>query len=154
MNELTAFVERRWGTWGIFILGLWAVVLVLVAVARLVLLSVVAGSSNQNVSQGQIWVVFILNMLLAVAFAACAFGLWTRRHWGRLLFMGSIAVWALFYVVALFSSATPLADKDFTPGSLAFNLVPYLGGVIVSIWYLNLDHIKTLFDKNESANQQ
>lgn len=153
MNELTAFVERRWGSWGILILGLWAVVLALVALARLVLLSALVGSGNQNVSQGQIWVVFVLNALLVLAFAACTYGLWARHHWGRILFMGCITLWAVSYIVALFTSATSLADNDFTPGSLAFNLVPYLGGVIISIWYLNLDHIKTLFDKNEAADQ-
>lgn len=153
MGELSAFVERRWGSWGILILGLWALVLALVALARLVLLSAVVGSGNQDVSQGQVWVVFVLNALLALAFAACAYGLWTRRHWGRILFMGCIAVWAIFYLVALFTSSTPLANNDYTPGSMAFNLVPYLGGVIITVWYLNLPHIKALFDRKESANQ-
>ncbi|GAB4410545.1 MAG: hypothetical protein Fur0044_04280 [Anaerolineae bacterium] len=153
MGELSAFVERRWGSWGILILGLWALVLALVALARLVLLSAVVGSGNENVSQGQVWVVFILNVLLALAFAACAYGLWARRHWGRILFMVCIAVWAVFYVVALLTSGTPWANNDYTPGSLAFNLVPYLGGVILSVWYLNLPHIKALFDHEASANQ-
>jgi hypothetical protein len=153
VGQLSAFVQRRWGSWGILILGLWALVLALVALARLVLLSAVVGSSSQNISQGQIWVVFILNGLLVLAFAACAYGLWTRRHWGRLLFMGCIIFWAVFYVVALFTSDTSLADSDYTPGSLAFNLVPYLGGVVLSIWYLNLPHIKTLFDNRDSANE-
>lgn len=152
MGELSAFIERRWGSWGIFILGLWALVLALVALARLVLLSAVVGSGNQDVSQGQVWFVFVLNALLALAFAACVYGLWTRRHWGRILFMGCIAVWAIFYVVALFASGIPLANNDYTPGSLAFNLVPYLGGVIVTVWYLNLPHIKALFDRKESVN--
>ncbi|MCQ3979471.1 MAG: hypothetical protein DPW09_39135 [Anaerolineae bacterium] len=153
MGELSAFVERRWGSWGILILGLWALVLALVALARLVLLSAVVGSGNENVSQGQVWVIFILNALLALAFAACVYGLWTRRHWGRILFMVCIAVWAVFYVVALLTSGTPWANNDYTPGSLAFNLVPYLGGVILSVWYLNLPHIKALFDHEASANQ-
>jgi hypothetical protein len=67
--------------------------------------------------------------------------------------MVCIAVWAVFYVIALFFSGTSLADTDYTPGSLAFNLVPYLGGVIISVWYLNLPHIKALFDNKESTNQ-
>lgn len=154
MNELSAFVERRWGSWGILILGLWALVLAMVALARLVLLSAVVESGNQNnVSQGQIWAVFILNALMVAAFVACAYGLWTRRHWGRVLFMGCIVVWTVFYIVALVTSNTSLANNDYTPGSLAFNLIPYLGGVIVTVWYLNLSHIKALFDRKESVNQ-
>lgn len=152
MGGLSAFVERRWGSWGILFLGLWALVLALVGLARLVLLSAVLGATQKNVSQSQIWVVFSLNALLAVAFAACTYGLWTRHHWGRVLFMGCIALWAIFYVVALFASSTPLANNDYTPGSMAFNLVPYLGGAILAIWYLNLPHIKALFDKKESVN--
>lgn len=150
---MSAFVQRRWGSWGIFILGLWALVLTLVALTRLLLLSAVVGSGSQeNLSQGQIWVVFILNALLGLAFALSVYGLWTRRHWGRLLFMGTIIVWAIFYVVALFLSGVP-ANTDYTPGSLAFNLIPYLAGVILSVWYLNLPHIKALFDAQEPANE-
>ena len=148
-------VQRRWGSWGILILGLWALVLVLVALSRLLLLSaVVASESDLNLSQGQIWTVFVLNGLFGFAFAASAYGLWTRRHWGRLLFMGSIIVWAIFYVVALFISGESSASSDYGPGNLVFNLVPYIVGLIVSVWYLNMPHIKALFDAKESAHEQ
>jgi hypothetical protein len=154
MEGLSAFVQQRWGSWGILLLGLWALVLALVALARLVLLSAVVGSGGQeNMSQGQIWVVFILNGLFTLAFAASAYGLWSRRHWGRLLFMGCVIVWAVFYVVALFTSRTPLANNDYTPGSLAFNLIPYVVGLLISVWYLNLPHIKVLFDRKESPGE-
>jgi hypothetical protein len=152
---LSAVVQRRWGSWGIFILGLWALVLVLVALSRLILLSaIVASESDLNLSQSQIWTVFVLNGLFGLAFAASAYGLWTRRHWGRLLFMGSIIIWAVFYVVALFTSGELSAGSDYRPGSLVFNLVPYLVGLIVSVWYLNLPHIKALFDARESTDEQ
>ena len=148
-------VQRRWGSWGILLLGLWALVLVLVALSRLLLLSAVVGSEGDlNLSQGQIWTVFILNGLFGLAFAASAYGLWTRRHWGRLLFMGSIIVWAVFYVVALFIPGESSADSDYGPGSLILNLIPYVVGLTISVWYLNLPHIKALFDAKESANEQ
>ncbi|MBE7551925.1 MAG: hypothetical protein HS126_12725 [Anaerolineales bacterium] len=152
---MSAGVQRRWGSWGIFILGLWALVLVLVALSRLILLSaIVASESDLNLSQGQVWTVFVLNGLFGLAFAASAYGLWTLRHWGRLLFMGSIIVWAIFYVVALFSSGELSAGSDYSPGSVVFNLVPYLVGLIVSVWYLNMPHIKALFDAKEAENEQ
>lgn len=148
-------MQQRWGSWGIFVLGLWALVLVLVALSRLLLLSaVVAAESDLKFTQGQIWTVFVLNGLFGLAFAASAYGLWTRRHWGRLLFMGSIIVWAIFYVVALFTSSELSASSDYGPGSLVFNLVPYIVGLIVSVWYLNMPHIKALFDAQESAHEQ
>lgn len=153
MGGLSAFVERRWGSWGILILGLWALVLALVALARLVLLSAVVGVTSQNNNQGQIWLVFILNTVLVLAFIACAYGLWTRRGWSRLLFIGCITFWAFFYVMALFTSDSSFANSDYTPGSLVFNLVPYLAGVVLSVWYLNLAHIKALFGNKTPANE-
>ncbi len=68
--------------------------------------------------------------------------------------MGSIIVWAIFYVVALFSSGELSAGSDYSPGSVVFNLVPYLVGLIVSVWYLNMPHIKALFDAKEAENEQ
>jgi hypothetical protein len=149
---LSAFVQRRWGTWGIFVLGLWALILALVAFARLVFLSaLVTANVQENIGQGRIWTVFILNVLLGLAFAACAYGLWTRRHWGRFLFMGCIIVWSFFYVTALFVSGPPSADNNFTVSTLTFNLIPYIIGAVVSVWYLNLPHIKALFDRKQST---
>lgn len=148
-------MQRRWGSWGIFVLGLWALVLVLVAFSRLILLSaIVMSESDLNLSQGQIWTVFILNGFFGLIFAASAYGLWTRHHWGRLLFMGSIIVWAISYIVALLTSGEWSANSDYGPGSLVFNLIPYIVGLIVSVWYLNLPHIKALFDAKESADEQ
>jgi hypothetical protein len=155
VGRVSAFVERHWGSWGILILGLWALVLVLVALSRLLLLSAVVGSeSDLNLSQGQIWTVFVLNGLFGLAFGASAYGLWTRRQWGRLLFMGSIIVWAIFYVAALFTSGESSASSDYGPGSLILNLIPYVVGLTVSVWYLNLPHIKALFNTRDSENEQ
>lgn len=152
---MSAEVQRRWGSWGIFILGLWALVLVLISLSRLLLLSAVVGSqSNIELSQGQIWTVFVLNGLFGLAFAASAYGLWTRHHWGRFLFIGTIIVWAVFYIAAVFTSGELSANPDYSPGSLVFNLVPYILGLILSVWYLNLPHIKALFDTKPSKNKQ
>jgi hypothetical protein len=155
MAGLSAFVQRRWGSWGIFILGLWAIVLALLALARMLVLSAVVGSAMQEgISQGLIWTVFFLNALFALGFGASVYGLWSRRHWGRLLFMGCIIIWSVFYVVALFLPGASLANSNYTVGVLAFNLIPYIIGFLVTIWYLNLPHIKALFDAKESASEQ
>jgi hypothetical protein len=155
LGQLSALVQRRWGSWGIFILGLWALVLTLVRLAQLLLLSAVVESGGQaDTDQGQIWLVFVLNGLFSLAFAASAYGLWTRQHWGRLLFMGSVVVWSGFYIVTLFLPVAVPATENRSPVTLIINLIPYIIGVIISIWYLNLPHIKALFDLKESTDEQ
>ena len=121
----------------------------------MLLLSAVVGTTNQeNITQGQIWTVFVLNTLFALGFAASAYGLWGRRHWGRFLFMGCIIVWSAFYVVALFLPNASSANGHYTAAALTFNLIPYIVGLFASVWYLNLPHIKALFDTQESANER
>ena len=155
LGQLSAFVQRRWGSWGIFILGLWALVLAVVALARLLLLSAVIESGGQeNTDQGQIWIVFILNALFAIAFAACVYGLWTRRNWGRLLFMISVTIWSIFYIVALFLPTGAPVTESYSVMTLIINLIPYIIGVALSIWYLNLPHIKAMFEIKRAADEQ
>lgn len=136
-------------------MGLWALVLVLVALARMLLLSAMVGVTDQEaLSQNRIWTIFILNALFVLGFAASVYGLWSRRHWGRLLFMGCIIIWSIFYVVVLFLPGTSAASGNYSLGTLTFNLMPYLVGLLASIWYLNLPHIKALFDIEEAANER
>jgi hypothetical protein len=68
--------------------------------------------------------------------------------------MGSIIVWAVFYIAAIFSSDELTNNPDYSPGSLIFNLVPYILGLVLSVWYLNLPHIKALFDVKKLRNEQ
>lgn len=129
-------------------------VLVFIAIARMLLLSAVVETTNQEtISQGRIWTVFILNALFVVGFAASTYGLWGRHHWGRLLFMGCVIVWSLFYIAAQFLPGVSSANRNYTLGALTFNLIPYVVGLLVSVWYLNLPHIKALFDTEEAANE-
>lgn len=145
MGGLAAFVERRWGSWGILILSFLAVVLALWSFANLLLLSAVVGSENDlNPGQSRIWAVFILNALSGLAFASSAYGLWGRRNWGRILFITCIIVWSGLYAVALLSFG--IWSTDYTIGTLILNAIPLIGA-ISAIFYLNLAHIKILFTK-------
>jgi hypothetical protein len=120
----------------------------------MLLLSAIVGSATQeSISQGLIWTVFFLNALFALGFAASVYGLWSRRQWGRLLFMGCIFIWSVFYVVA-FLPGVSSADSNYSVGALAFNLIPYIIGFLATLWYLNLPHIKALFNAKEATNEQ
>lgn len=146
MGRLSAFVERR-GSWGILILSFLAVVLALWSFANLLLLSaVVESESGSGLSQGWIWTVFILNVLLGLIFAVSAYGLWGRHNWGRRLFMACIVVWAGLYGVALFTFS--VWSADYTAGAFILNVIPIIGA-IAAVFYLNLTHIKLLFAGKE-----
>lgn len=144
LNGLSAFIQRRWGSWGILILSLLALVLAVWCFSNILLLSaIVSSGSETNASQAQIWAVFAINALLGAMLAASAYGLWGRRNWGRLLFIVCIIIWAAFHTIALF---IPGAWSDnFGIGALILNLIP-LVAVVTAILYLNLAHIKILFD--------
>ncbi|MFN8454189.1 MAG: hypothetical protein U0401_05855 [Anaerolineae bacterium] len=154
MNWVSTFIQRR-GSWGIFVLFLWALVLALVSFARMLLLSAVVGvTQEENMSQNQVWLVFIVNTIFGLGFLASAYGLWIRRQWGRLLFIIIIAVWAIFYLIAIFLPQSSPGGQVYSPIEWIINLIPYLIGSIGAIWYLNLAHIKALFNTNESVDQR
>jgi hypothetical protein len=151
VGGFSAFVERRWGSWGILILSFLAVVLAMWSFANLLLLSALIRSEGDlKLGQGWIWIVFILNALLGLTFAASAYGLWKRHNWGRLLFIAVMIVWLASYVAALFVSGRLL--EDYTIGTLILNTVPLIGG-IAAILYLNLAHIKILFARKELTSE-
>lgn len=151
LGGLSAFVQRRWGSWGILLLILLALVLTLLGLALMLFLSaVVRVSGQENMSQGRVWTIFILNALFSVGFAASVYGLWGRRNWGRLLFIGCITVWGAYYIIFLFIPAA--SSGNFGVGALLVNLIPVVA-VITAILYLNLAHIRALFDvdRNQSS---
>lgn len=153
MNWVSTFIQRR-GSWGIFLLILWALILAFVAFARMLLLSAVVGvTEEENISQNQVWLVFSLNAIVGLGFAASVYGLWIRRHWGRLLFIITIAIWAIFYLIAIFLPLSSPTGQSYTTTEWIVNLIPYLLGSTGAIWYLNLAHIKMLFDIDESASK-
>jgi hypothetical protein len=86
---------------------------------------------------------------LAVGFGASAYGLFQRYNWGRRLFLGVVTVWAGFNLIALFAPSLIL-NEPYTVNSLIFNGLRYIIGFFLPWWYLNLPHIKILFQPNFS----
>ena len=145
MNWVSTFIQRR-GSWGIFILILLALVLAILAFVQMLnLTTIVSVTDEENISQSQIWTVFILNAFFGLGFITSVYGLWIRRHWGRFLFMGMIVIWSGLNIIGLFTSTR----QTYSWGDFSLNLIRYLIGLVLPSWYLNLSHIKTLFNHNE-----
>ncbi len=146
MGKLSAWVQGHWGSWGILILTLWALVLTLLAVVNILWLTAIVENTNQEIEISRIWLFFLLNTLFGLGFAVSAFGLWRLRNWGRLLFMGMIFIWAASYVLAWLISLSN--SQPYSISELTLNFIPYLLGAGLSIAYLNLPRIKALFETN------
>lgn len=145
MNRVASFFQRR-GSWGIIALMLLALVLAVLAFVQMLNISVMAGLPDpESMSQGQIWTVFIFNAFFGLGFLASVYGLWTRKHWGRRLFIGMIVIWSGLNIIGLFTAAR----QTYSWGDLSLSLVRYLIGLTLPAWYLNLSHIKALFDHHE-----
>jgi hypothetical protein len=119
--------------------------LALVSLAQLLLLTAsVEFRDGEGVSQAQIWLLFVLIIALAVGFGASAYGLFKRHNWGRRLFLGVLTVWASFNLIALFVPSVMLS-QTYTVNNLILNSLRYIIGFFLPLWYLNLAHIKILF---------
>jgi hypothetical protein len=122
-----------------------------VPLANLLLLTVSTGL-DRAATQSQIWIIFILNVCFSLGFGASAIGLWQQRNWGRRLFLWMIVFWfglnmlGLFVPELLFS-----ANQSQTTSSLVLNGLRFVVGLILPLWYLNLPHIKVLFQDYEAA---
>jgi len=131
--------------WAIRVFALWAGVLALLAVARLLLLSrSVELVSNQFGNQGLAWVVFGLNVAFALGFGYCAYSLWQQQNRGRIAFLWLIAVWSIFNVIGLlFGPAIPAAMQ------ISLNIFRYAVGLVIPLFYLNLPRVKARFVESQ-----
>lgn len=140
-GKLSPMLKESARRWGIRILAIWAGILAFLALANLLILTrVVETGGYEPESRGLIWLIFGLNVIFGLGFAAGAYGLWRKRNWGRLLFLGVVVAWSAFNIFALFSS-----QPAFSTGERVLNGLRYLVGPVVSWWYLNLAHIKSQF---------
>ena len=133
----------RLSKWGIRIVAAWAGLLALITLANLLLLS---ASADIYESLGEVWWVFIINVLFIIGFGVSAYGLWQQQNWGRRLFLGTMVVWALFNLLALFAPAFIfVSERAYAPQNLFFSVVRLVAGLIFSFGYLNLPNVKAAF---------
>ena len=151
MSSLAKSIYEHRITWGISIFALWAFILALVAAANVLLLSKVAELYGYETEiQGRVWLIFILNTLFGLGFAASAYGLWQRRNWGRLLFLWIIVIWSFSNVVALFMPDSPFSSNMRpTISNKVLESIRFSIGPVASLWYLNLARVKCLFSSTD-----
>ena len=136
--------------WGIKIIAVWSLVLSVLAVAHLLILTI-AVEFYQGDNQLQIWVIFALNLLFCIGFAAAGYGMWLRRAWGRIAFLWLIAVWSAFNFMGLF--APGLALNSAQPfWQIALNGLKFGAALAIPLIYLNLPHIKAQFEPATTQN--
>ena len=128
--------------WGVHIIAIWAGILAFLALANLLILSrVVEIGGYEPDSRNQIWLIFALNVIFGLGFAASAYGLWRKLNWGRLLFLWCIVIWSALNIAALF-----ISHPSYSPGARALNSLRFIVGPVVVLWYLNLARIKHGFN--------
>lgn len=151
MHTLSEYVYRQWGSWGVLIFTLWALVLAMVALARSLLLTeAVELYSNRFGNQTQAVTVFALNLLLGLGFGIAAFGLWRRQNWGRILFLWLIALWSGFNFLAVFGNLAAPSTRPYSLSNAIFDGLRMAVGLIVSLWYFNIPRVKALFQSGRS----
>lgn len=72
------------------------------------------------------------------------------------MFCGLVIIWAVVYITAHLMSVRSLSTGTDSVMTLVTNLLYYVFGAVVPVWYLNLAHIKALFDTStpKSENEQ
>jgi len=132
-----SFIRRHWGSWGVLVLTVWALLLGLTTLINLLLTT--QAMPDEAISQNQLNGLMLLNGFFSVGFLLSSVSLTQRKNWGRLLFIGFITIWSGANVIALFFMPT------ITFSNLIVNSLRFIIGGGLSIWYLNLPHIKLIF---------
>jgi hypothetical protein len=99
---------------------------------------------GEGVSQVQIWFIFMLMTTSAIGFGGSAYGLFKRHNWGRRLFLSVLAISFGFNLIALFVPSL-MQSQIYTNNELILSSLRYIIGFFLPLWYLNLPHIKILF---------
>lgn len=142
MIKSKPFLQRP-ATWGVFVLTLWALLLAVLSLANLLLL--MAGADSFS-GLGVVWFIFILSSGYSLGFILSAYGLWQQKNWGRFLFLWTVGIWSITNLAALFAPGIFQASQNHSTVSLILSGLRYLISFILPFWYLNLAHIKALFD--------
>lgn len=127
---------------GIYIVAIWSAVLGLLNLIRLLLtFSIDSPELLKDMSLPQFYLYQWACLIFGLGFLGATVGLWRRRNWARVLFLGIALVFFVTAMAGLFVSAP--ADP-----SVASRLIRggrYLLSIILPFIYLNLPFVKDKF---------
>ncbi len=128
------YFSRPYGT---YIIAVWALVLGLQNIARLIYTLMVANGTPPAALYAYQWV----SVAFSAAFLGATIGLWQRKNWGRRLFLAATPI---FFGVAIFGvfAANPADISDAARWGLTAR---YIVSVALPWIYLNLTFVKNTF---------
>ncbi len=129
--------------WGVFIFALWSAILAITILGRLILFSV---STDTFAARWQVWAFFGFSVVFIIGFGISAYGLWQTLQWGRLLFLGTIAIWSATNLLSLFAPGLIfLPGREYTNQEFWTLTIRHIFSLLLPLAYLNLFQIKALF---------
>ena len=132
--------DRFSAPYGTYVIAVWAVVLGLQNLVRLIYTLAV---DNGGAAQSRLFLYQWVSVLFSIAFIAAAVGIWQRKNWGRKLFLLSTP---LFFAIAIFGVFT--ADKADISSLAQWSLsVRYAISIAIPWIYLNLPFVTHTFLK-------
>lgn len=132
--------------WIVRLLTIWALLLTILPFANLLLLTLSTELyDNQYGNQLQVWLIFILQTIFGLIFAASTYGLWRYHNWGRVLFLWATAVWFSVNFVALFVPLFLFSGVQQNPPTLILSGLRFAIAFVIPLWYLNQPRIRAVF---------
>lgn len=140
-------MEVRWGSLGIFVFFVWACILTIIPIARLLFLSrATALYDVASQAQTQVYLIVMMNLLFALGFGASVYGLWLRQNWGRIVFLSTVSVWCGLNLGALLlPGLVPMSSQSLETNTIISAGAKFAIGLIVTWWYFSLPYVKALF---------
>ncbi len=123
--------------YGIYVIAVWALVLGLQNIARLIYTLTVNNGALPTEVRAYQWV----SVAFSVAFLGATVGLWQRKNWGRWLFLLAVPIFFIVATIGVFS-ANP---ADISPTARWGLAARYAVSIALPWVYLNLTFVKNAF---------
>lgn len=131
---------------GITIIALWAVVLGLLNIVRLVYTFSLA-ADPALAPQNRIYFYQWTTVIFGLAFFAAAWGVWQQANWGRLLFLGAVAAFFALSMAGVFNGQAAAPP----PAARPWLVFRYALSIALPFAYLNLPFVKQSFQSIEET---
>ncbi len=126
--------------YGTYVIAIWAAVLGLQNLARLIYTLATDGAGSRA-SEAQLFIYQWIGVIFSIVFFAAAVGLWQRKNWGRRLFLFATPPFFALAIFGVFSSVT----ANLSPATQWGLAARYTISIAIPWIYLNLPFISQAF---------